>query len=118
MDYRYKNGGVLRIYGDECGILPDEESYYGDFLLSLCDAIDMQQLTDPTIVNYVDFDDELENGISATMMITTSHIGIHSWLNLGGIMLVIASCKDFDSNIAIEMVRNWFRPKYIDPEII
>src|SRR5574343_739577 len=118
MDYRYQNGNTMRIYGDSCGILPDEEAYYADFLYALTDAIDMQQLTDPVVATYVNFEDEFDNGISATTMITTSHLSIHSWLNLGGVRIVVDSCKDFDSETIIEMVRNWFRPKFISYDII
>lgn len=115
---RYKNGNTMRIYGDNCQNLPDDEQYYGDFLLALCDAIDMQQLTDPCVATHVDYEDELNNGISATMMITTSHLSVHSWIYLGGIRIVIDSCKDFDGEAVIDMVRIWFRTSTIDYEII
>lgn len=113
MDYRYQNGNTMRIYGDHCQILPDEEAYYADFLLALCDSIDMQQLTDPVVVTYINFEDELDNGITGTLCITTSHLSLHSWLLLGGIRCVVDSCKGFDPEIVIEMVRNWFHPKFI-----
>lgn len=48
-----------------------------------------------------------EGGWSVICHITTSHISIHGWPLRNAFMMDIFSCRDFDTDIAMRIVRDW-----------
>lgn len=52
-------------------------------------------------------------GVSSIQFITTSNITIHALplLNDGSVYLNLFSCKDFDTDVAVKFVKEWFNAK-------
>lgn len=61
-----------------------------------------------------DLDGNGPGGISITKMLKESHIAIHTTPEYNHIHIVISSCRNFDSNKAIDVLREVFR----NPDII
>jgi len=57
-------------------------------------------------------------GISAVQFIMTSNITIHTLPLLKNVYLNIFSCKDFDTDKAVEFSKNWFKGKVVTNEVI
>jgi S-adenosylmethionine/arginine decarboxylase-like enzyme len=81
--------------GDDCNC----------WLAELVNVIDMDILIPPSST-YCDI--EGNEGVTGTVVITTSHISIHIWSKIENpyIRLDVYSCKDFCSNKVLEYVEN------------
>lgn len=76
----------------------------------LVDVLDMTYLQPPTAIR-VPLDPEKletgddEGGWSVICQITTSHIALHGWPLRGAFMMDVFSCKPFDKEPALELIR-------------
>jgi S-adenosylmethionine/arginine decarboxylase-like enzyme len=82
----------------------------------LIKALDMIYLGEPLVyqlpIDHSKLDSELdEGGISVIAPITTSHMSLHGWPARGAIMLDIFSCKHFDVEEAIAILRDCLKIK-------
>ena len=57
-------------------------------------------------------------GTSAIQFIRTSTITIHTLDLMKNVYLNIFSCKDFDTNVAKEFSREWFKGKVVNSHVI
>ena len=57
-------------------------------------------------------------GVSAVQFIMTSNITIHTLPLLRNVYLNIFSCKDFDTDMAVEFSKNWFKGKVVTDEVV
>lgn len=48
-----------------------------------------------------------ERGLTATQILTTSHMSYHSCIEDGGFAFDVFSCVDFDTDAAVETIRYW-----------
>jgi len=94
----------------------------------LVEALKMQYLQPPMALRVPLDPDKLaggedEGGWSVVCQITTSHISLHGWPLRGAFMMDIFSCKDFDAEAALALVKeglgvvNWnvTRVDRVDP---
>jgi S-adenosylmethionine decarboxylase len=101
IDGYVKNGNILNPE-NICSLFDD-----------LVDALKMQYLMKP-IITRVAIDenklqtDEDEGGWSGICQITTSHISIHAWPLRNAFMMDIFSCKEFNAEKALNIVREKF----------
>ena len=88
-----------------------------DFLLGLPKTIEMQTITLPYVVKWLDKGTKIE-GISGFTMIAESHISIHTYPERKSIYADVFSCKGFHINKTIDIFQKVFNPKRYEKNII
>ena len=94
-----------------------------EYFKELCDLIDMERCE---LFWWDDVGVPLEEqqtephlkGTSAVQFIMTSNITIHTLDLMGNVYLNIFSCKDFDSHIALQFSKEWFKGKVANSNVI
>ncbi len=111
-DYNAMNAwGILTsvdIHGCDSGLIRSA-SAIKDFVIKLCDLIEMKRFGEPVIVHFGE--DERVAGYSMTQLIETSLISAHFANQSNSIYLDIFSCKYYDPQKAAEFSRNFFKGK-------
>jgi S-adenosylmethionine decarboxylase len=87
-----------------------------DFVIQLCDLIEMKRFGEPTIVHFGE--DERVAGYSMTQLIETSLISAHFANLTNNIYLDIFSCKYYDPQKAAEFSRNFFKGKEANINVV
>lgn len=96
-------------------ILLDKEAI-SEFLKNIVSEVKMVQLGEPILyevplntdnLNSDDFMDE--GGVTGVIILTTSHCAIHTWPLRQEFHLDIYSCKEFDKEVAIKFVSDFFQ---------
>jgi S-adenosylmethionine/arginine decarboxylase-like enzyme len=85
------------------------------FIAELVKKIDMVAFGDPVIER---FGGGVETGISAVQLIETSAIVIHSNDQARDFYLDVFSCKGFSEDEAISFVKDKFKPKTINYQVL
>ncbi len=80
-----------------------------EFVIRLCDIIEMKRFGDTVIVHFGE--DERVAGFSMTQLIETSLISAHFANQTNNVYLDIFSCKYYEPEIAAEFARKFFRGK-------
>lgn len=100
-------------YGSDKQILDSKEKLL-DFLHTVPDKIGMTKIMEPYVI-YYSSDKKLEDrGYSGFVIIAESHISIHTFPEKEYFSLDIFSCKQFDINLALEVVESFFLPKKME----
>ena len=99
----------------ECNGKIDSPKDIEMFFDKLIKAMKMKKLTD-FVFKKVEGEDG--RGVSGFQMITTSHIAMHFDDEKRSGYLDIFSCKDFDSDMVVKMVKEYFQPKHIASQLI
>jgi S-adenosylmethionine/arginine decarboxylase-like enzyme len=86
------------------------------FIARVVRAIGMQPIGPPMVV-YVENLPE-GKGVSAVQLITTSTITFHGDDDGKKLFLDIFSCKTFNKDVVLTMVRDWFHPKVLHERLI
>jgi S-adenosylmethionine decarboxylase len=93
----------------ECaGNLEDEEKIT-HFLVDLVGKIDMTPISEPQVFPYSG-KVEADKGVTGGIIIAESHIYLHTFSTKKYVFLDIFSCKQFDVNVALELIKNTFVP--------
>ena len=80
------------------------------FIKEIVPRIDMVPYGDMVIAR---FGEGIEEGISAVQLIVTSAITIHTNDMMRDLYLDVFSCKWFEENIVLDMIKEFFAPKDI-----
>ncbi len=80
-----------------------------NFLDELPKEIEMTKIMPPYVFKYDGGDKPEDWGISGFVIIAESHISIHTFPEKEYFSLDIFSCKDFDIDKAIEIIKNYFK---------
>jgi S-adenosylmethionine/arginine decarboxylase-like enzyme len=83
------------------------------FLKALVKKIDMEAYGEPLLHHFGEHDPKLA-GWTAIQLITTSSISIHFCDN-GNIFMNLFSCKHYDQEVAIDVVKEYFKPTKLRP---
>ena len=76
-----------------------------EFLIDLCNEINMTRLIEPVVVNYEGHPLEDENGVTGFVIIAESHISIHTYPSKDYFTLDIYSCNEFEIEPIIHFVK-------------
>jgi len=87
------------------------------FIKALVPAINMVAYREPQIVHFAEHDPD-KAGFSMVQLIETSSITGHFVDSTGDFYLDVFSCKDFDKNIVLNLVRKYFEPKNIYSDFV
>jgi S-adenosylmethionine/arginine decarboxylase-like enzyme len=80
-----------------------------EFVVQLCDLIEMKRFGEPMIVHFGE--DERVAGYSMTQLIETSLISAHFANQTNNVYLDVFSCKYYDPEKAAEFAREFFKGK-------
>jgi len=98
---------IIDGYSSSQRILRDED-FLRKWLESYPARIGMTRISPPYVLKYVG--PVLEDwGISGFVFIAESHIGIHTFVEQNYVNIDVFSCKDFDTDKAIEDFRRGFK---------
>ncbi len=75
------------------------------FLYSMVSDLGMHHVTSPQAVYVPDAGNE---GLTGSINLSTSHVAFHVWDNTNVMMLDVYSCKDFDKEVPIALVSDFF----------
>lgn len=92
-----------------------------DLLNRLPEQIGMTKITQPYVFPYYCGQSQAghpEWGITGVVIIAESHISIHTYPEKGIFFLDVFSCKAFDTEETLELVRKALRPKRIDRSVV
>lgn len=98
----------------ECNIDKFTRQYIEEYLIELCNKIDMNRED----LHWWDYEDDIEGyinapshlrGVSCVQFISTSSITIHALDDLKKAFINIFSCKEFDVDIVIEYTSAFFK---------
>ena len=104
---------ILTASGCNAALL--EKSKIADFCRDMVKRIDMVPFGEPFVERFGE-DDEV--GISAVQLIQTSAITIHTNDEARDMYLDVFSCKDFEAEIVLACVKDWFAPSGIENQTL
>ena len=81
-----------------------------NYLKSLPEMIDMTPITQPYVFPYAGLVPE-DRGITGIVIIAESHISVHSFEEKGYCFIDIFSCKNMDTEKAIQITLDMFKPE-------
>ena len=85
-----------------------DESFLRHVLNEVPDLIHMTKITEPFVFRYLG-DKPDEWGYSGFVFIAESHISFHTWVEKNFINIDVFSCRDFDTDNAIEHLTEKFQ---------
>lgn len=89
-----------------------------DFLDKLPSKVGMIKIDQPKVFKYFDESSPNTWGVTGSVIISTSHISIHTFPDRGGFCSIdLYSCKNFDASIVLEEVIKIFKPEDYEIEI-
>lgn len=88
-----------------------------DFLLALPKSIEMQNITLPYVVKWLDIGAE-EEGITGFVIIAESHIAIHTYPEKKYMFADVFSCKTFHVNKTVDLFLKTFEAKHYEKNVI
>ncbi len=97
---------IIDGYVDDRGILKDEKFLRG-WLEGYPSRIGMKRISPPFVFEYGKHNVD-DWGISGFVFIAESHISFHTFVEQGYVNIDVFSCKDFDTDKAIEEFRAEF----------
>lgn len=84
------------------------QEYIKNFFDAVVTNINMKKMMDP-VTMYCETNDEDKRGVTAFVIIETSNLCAH-FLDEGAVLLDVFSCLDFDKDIVITTLYEWFMP--------
>ena len=87
------------------------------FLDKLPEKIRMTKITKPYIFRY-EGTKPIDRGITGVVIIAESHISIHTYPEKNYVTIDVYSCKDFEPEIAVNFVKEVFKPKEINKKFL
>lgn len=85
------------------------------FARVLVSRIDMKAYGDPQVIHFGEGDKE---GFTLVQLIETSNICAHFANETGNFYLDVFSCKEYDPNVVLEVVNQFFSPKKIKERFV
>lgn len=82
------------------------------FSKALVEAIDMKAYGEPQVVHFAEHDPG-KAGYTLVQLIETSNICAHFVDSTGEAYIDIFSCKEFDTNIALDVISDYFFPETV-----
>jgi len=107
---------LLDCSGSPQELITDRDNLY-DFVMELVASIDMVAYGEPVIEHFATHDPE-KAGYSLVQLIETSSITGHFVDKNGDSYIDVFSCKPFSNEVAMDVVRKYFRPEKIKMHFI
>lgn len=107
---------IIDMSGGDTALVRSEE-HIRRFSARLVEAIDMKAYGQPLLQHFAEHVPEAA-GYSLVQLIETSAITGHFCDQSGDAYIDIFSCKDFDADVAVDVVREAFRPKHVNTLVL
>ena len=102
---------TIDLYGCDSKLLNDS-AYIYRMLDEMPKLLDMKKIIEPQILPYAGSPGTFDKGgVSAFVLIATSHISIHTFVHQKYASIDIFSCKAFDTKKAVKYVADKFRAR-------
>ena len=88
-----------------------------DLLLTLPSSIGMTRISEPQVF-YYSGDIPEDHGVTGTVVLAESHCSVHTFQDKGYCFVDIFSCKPFDTDKALQSVKDVFEAKEYDSQVI
>jgi S-adenosylmethionine/arginine decarboxylase-like enzyme len=98
----------IDIHNCDPGLIRDAEAIK-EFVIQLCDLIEMRRFGDPIIVDFGE--DERVAGYSMTQLIETSLVSAHFANQTNNVYIDIFSCQFYEPKPAAEFAKKFFKGK-------
>lgn len=109
---------IIDMSGCKSGVLNDPEKIK-EFLERLPKEINMEVIDGPNVFRYDDPKDENGYGVTGVVIISTSHISIHTFPAREEFVTAdIYSCKDFNTITVIQHFLEFFNPTKTRTQVI
>lgn len=109
---------TIDLYGCDAGLLADAVHIY-NILDEMPALLKMRKITKPQILPYAGSPGSFDRGgVSAFVMIATSHISIHTFVHQRYASVDIFSCKEFDTEKAVRYISGKFKAKKIETNLL
>lgn len=105
---------ILDCFGCTC---LDDKEFIRRFLQELVEKLNMSKIYDPVLVDYKHKDEE-KSGITGFILISESHLSVHTYPKKSYVAIDIFSCKNFDVDMVITYVKKKFNAKRIIKNVI
>jgi len=99
---------MIECFECDAGILADKDKITL-FLEDLPSKIGMRALEKPRIVYYAGNGSWDKGGVTGFVLITESHISIHTFPKEGFFTADVYSCKEFDSSMVVSLFKEYFK---------
>jgi len=94
-----------------------DKRFIENFLLELVEIAEMRAITNPNVL-YYEHQEKEESGITGFIIISDSHISIHTYPFKKSLYLDLFSCKIFDSEKIISYIKGIFEPENVKDKLI
>ena len=94
-----------------------DTSFIESFLLELVRISEMKAITKPKVL-YYEHEKKEESGVTGFVIISDSHISIHTYPAKKALYLDLFSCKQFDADKIVNYVKETFEPKEVKKRLI
>lgn len=109
---------MLELYGCDSKAIASKELIF-NVLDDLPTQIGMHKISAPQILPYAGKPDSFDKGgISAFVLIAESHITVHTFKDQKYVTIDIFSCKEFNSDKAVEYLTKVFKPNKVEKQLI
>ena len=109
---------TIDLYGCDAKLLADAEHIY-KILDEMPTMLRMRKISKPHILPYLGTPGTFDKGgVSAFVIIATSHISIHTFVHQKYASVDIFSCKEFDTSKAVKYISTKFKAKKIESNLL
>jgi S-adenosylmethionine decarboxylase len=114
-----KNGTHLILDLKGCKDLEklSSKNFIKAFLLELVKITEMKAITKPSVL-YYEHEEREESGVTGFVIISDSHISVHTYPFKKSLYLDLFSCKNFNSDDVIKYVKGTFEPEGLTKRLI
>lgn len=108
---------ILDCYKCSSSAINDLETV-AKFLKETPVKIGLRPLTEPMVWKFKDVSRWDKGGISGWIIISESHISVHTFVKQRFAVIDVVSCVEFDVEKTVEIVKETFKPKEIKSRLI
>lgn len=88
------------------------------FLNSMTSSLKMRKLSDALVYKAEANNFKDPGGYSGFVIIAESHISVHTFDKRGFVSADVYSCKDFDSDMAVDLLNSFFKPGQVEVNMV
>lgn len=109
---------TIDLYGCDASLLTDIDYIFG-MLDEMPGFLGMRKISGPHVIRYEGTPGSFDKGgVSAFVIIATSHISIHTFVEQKYASVDIFSCKEFDVEKALDYVSSKFKAKKMEVNLL
>jgi S-adenosylmethionine decarboxylase len=101
----------------DCKANLDSVEAVRDLLVELVESVKMKRLSEPFVV-FHNAENYQNSGVTGIILLSESHVSIHTFSNRGEIYMDLFSCKPYDVEIIRKKIVDFFKIGKLDETII